>query len=311
MAYRPPASDFKISHEATKHEELTNREDSSCLRLFVAARRSQDCACPHDSALIPPPRLQARGRSRRYRDRRVSRLDGLNLNVRISNRLLGRLVCGLAFVLGAAVPARAQIYTWRDPNGNLVLSDKPREGAVARTFAVPKADSLRATRFVASDRARAYDSLIDEHARLNSLRPSLVRAVIQVESAFNPRAVSPKGAVGLMQLMPATARQFSVGNAFDPEENVRAGTKYLRQLLDRYDGNEQLALAAYNAGPGAVDKHGQSVPPYRETRSYVSRISEMAGASTPRTGASGKIYRVVEIVDGREVVRYTDKKPGD
>ena len=220
---------------------------------------------------------------------------------------LFQLTLGFAVIGVFASPAHAQIYSWRDANGNLVLSDKPREGAVARTFAVPKADSVRATRFVASDRARAYDDLIVEHATLNNVRPSLVRAVIQVESAFNPRAVSPKGALGLMQLMPATARQFNVDDAFDPAENVGAGVKYLRQLLDRYDGNEQLALAAYNAGPGAVDRHGQTVPPYRETRSYVSRISEMAAVST-RTGT--KIYRVVEVVDGREIVRYTDKKPG-
>jgi soluble lytic murein transglycosylase-like protein len=221
---------------------------------------------------------------------------------------LFRLLLAAAFVAGLAVPVQAQIYSWSDANGNLVLSDRPHEGAAVRTFAVPKGDSVRTTRFAASDRARAFDDLIVEHARLNSVRPSLVRAVIQVESAFNPRAVSPKGALGLMQLMPATARQFNVVNAFDPEDNVRAGVLYLRQLIDRYDGNEQLALAAYNAGPGAVDRHGQSVPPYRETRSYVSRISEMAGASA--ASPSTKIYRVVEIVEGREVIRYTDKKPG-
>jgi len=217
------------------------------------------------------------------------------------------LTIALALLAGTASPARAQIYSWRDANGNLVLSDKPREGAVVQTFAVAKAESVRATRSVAADRARAYDDLIAEHAALNNVRPSLVRAVIQVESGFNPRAVSPKGALGLMQLMPATARQLNVENAFEPEENIRAGVKYLRQLLDRYDGNEQLALAAYNAGPGAVDRYGQSVPPYRETRNYVSRISEISAVTT-KSGT--KIYRIVEIVDGREVVRYTDKKPG-
>ncbi len=233
---------------------------------------------------------------------------GLNLKVPISTGLFVRLAFSTALLVGVAAPAQAQIYTWRDINGNLVLSDKPREGSVAKTFAVPKAERVRATRFVASDRVRAYDDLIVEHSRLQSIRPSLVRAVIQVESGFNPRAVSPKGALGLMQLMPATARLFRVSNAFDPQENVRAGVAYLRQLLDRYDGNEELALAAYNAGPGAVDRHGQSVPPYRETQSYVSRISEMAGATVRRDPAT-RIYKVVEVVDGREVVRYTDKKP--
>ena len=98
---------------------------------------------------------------------------------------------------------------------------------------------------------------------------------MQVESAFNQFARSPKGALGLMQLMPATIRQYSVKNPFDAAENVRGGVAYLRHLLDRYKNNETLALAAYNAGPGAVDKYGQSVPPYRETRNYVAQINQM------------------------------------
>lgn len=216
----------------------------------------------------------------------------------------------LAGVLFAgAAPASAQIYTWRDDNGNLVLSDRPHVGADLRTFAVPKADTLRVTRAV-STRGDAYEDLIVGHATMNNIRPDLVRAVIQVESGFNPRAVSPKGAQGLMQLMPATAKVLKVRNPFDPEENIRGGVRYLRQLLDRYDGDEQLALAAYNAGPLAVDRHGQAVPPYRETQSYVSKISGLAGQSSRRASAGGThIYRVVEVVDGREVVRYTDKKP--
>jgi len=99
--------------------------------------------------------------------------------------------------------------------------------------------------------------------------PDLVRAVIEVESAFEPRALSAKGAMGLMQLMPATARQYGVADPFDPRANIEAGTKHLRSLLDRYDLS--LALAAYNAGPGAVDRFG-GVPPYRETKDYVRRV---------------------------------------
>jgi soluble lytic murein transglycosylase-like protein len=224
--------------------------------------------------------------------------------------LFVRLLLALALVTAAAAPARAQIYSWRDANGNLVLSDKPHEGAVERTFEVPTADRVRTTRFVESNKARAYDDIIVDHAQRHNVRPALVRAVIQVESAFNPHAVSPKGALGLMQLMPATARHLNVRNAFDPEENIAGGVMYLRQLLDRYDGNEQLALAAYNAGPGAVDRHKQTVPPFRETRNYVSKISGMADVATSRS-ASTRIYRVVDVVDGREIVRYTDKKPGN
>src|SRR5205807_5339514 len=128
---------------------------------------------------------------------------------------------------------------------------------------------------------------------------SLVRAVVQVESGFNPRAYSPKGAMGLMQLMPATAREFGVRNPFNAEQNVRGGVAYLRQLLDRYDNNEELALAAYNAGPGAVDRYGRSVPPYRETQNYVTHVNQMAGRPIQARGRA--IYKTTEIVGGRAV----------
>lgn len=211
---------------------------------------------------------------------------------------------------GLAAPASAQIYTWRDAHGNLVLSDQPPRGeAVASitTYRVPQAENVRVTRFVAADRASNYEDLIVEQARLNGVRPALVRAVVQVESAFDPNARSRKGALGLMQLMPATARRFGVSNPFNPNENVRAGVAYLRQLLDRYANSEELALAAYNAGPGAVDKYGEIVPPFRETRNYVSKVNRIAGAPvrTPET----QIYKVTQIIDGREVVLYTDRKP--
>ena len=207
---------------------------------------------------------------------------------------------------GLAAPASAQIYSWTDANGRLVISDRPEPGTPARSYPVPRAVTVRATRYVASSRINAYDDVILEHARLNGVRPDLVRAVIQVESAFNPYARSPKGALGLMQLMPATARELGVANPFNAVENVRGGVIYLRRLLDRYGNNEQLALAAYNAGPGAVDKYGETVPPYRETQNYVSRIKLIAGPAV-RVPAVTKIYKVVEIVDGRESVTYTDK----
>lgn len=227
------------------------------------------------------------------------------------DRILLHLAFALAFVVGAVSIAHAQIYTWRDANGNLVLSNRPRAGADVKTFAVPKASNVRATRSI-SARADAFEDLIVGHATMNDVRPDLVRAVIQVESGFNPRAVSSKGAMGLMQLMPATARMLQVRNAFDPEENIRGGVTYLRQLLDRYNGNEELALAAYNAGPQAVDKYGHTIPPYQETRSYVSKISGLVDATTTSVMpvSAARIYRVVEMVDGREIVRYTNKRPG-
>lgn len=223
-------------------------------------------------------------------------------------KLLQYIALSALAVLAVPRSSRAQIYSWRDGNGNLVLSNRrPVTGEPERSYAVPKAERVRATRYVTSERGRAFDELIAEHARLNGVRADLVRAVMQVESAFNPYARSPKGAMGLMQLMPATARQFGVRNPFNPVENIRAGVAYLRELLDRYQNNEELALAAYNAGPGAVDQHGQSVPPYRETQNYVAHVNQLAGRPIELRG--NRIYRVTESIDGREVVRYTDKRP--
>ena len=218
------------------------------------------------------------------------------------------LVLALAAALLTPLSAGAQIYAWRDVNGTLVLSDRKLDDG-ALTYAVPDAPGIRATTpLLEASYREQFEPLVLEHASRHALRPELVRAVIQVESGFNPRARSPRGAMGLMQLMPATAKQYGVQNAFNPAENVRAGVAYLRELLDRYRNNEELALAAYNAGPGAVDKHGQSVPPYRETQSYVAQINKMA--ARPIELRSTSIYKVTETTaDGRPVVRYTDRKP--
>jgi soluble lytic murein transglycosylase len=210
----------------------------------------------------------------------------------------------------------AQIYAWRDANGNLVLSDR-RLDASAATYAVADSPAVRTTRpAVSADADDRFDGLVVEHASRQNLRPDLVRAVIQVESGFNPRARSNKGAMGLMQLMPATALQLGVRNPYDPEDNIRGGTTYLRQLLDRYDGNEELALAAYNAGPGAVDRYGERIPPYRETRDYVRKVGSVASLereSAPEDPSAPKttIYKVVEVVDGRTVTRYSTERPSN
>jgi soluble lytic murein transglycosylase-like protein len=221
----------------------------------------------------------------------------------LSVKLLPAAVLGCWLALPP--PASAQIYAWRDASGNLVLSDRPSPTAL--TYAVSTAAAhIRTTRPVAGAPAEAYDTLIRTHADANGLSPDLVRAIIQIESAFNPRAVSPKGAMGLMQLMPATATELGVLNPFDPAENIRAGATYFRQLLDRYDQKVELALAAYNAGPRAVDRHGQRVPPYRETQAYVRRIVSVTPISI---GPRRTIYKIVELIDGREVPRYSDRKP--
>lgn len=118
-------------------------------------------------------------------------------------------------------------------------------------------------------------SLIDKYADKYNLDKNLVKAVVQQESGFNSKAVSPVGALGLMQLMPSTAKGLGVRNPFDAEQNIAGGTKYLKNLIDKYD-SVKLGLAAYNAGSGAVNKYG-GIPPYRETQNYVNRITKMAG----------------------------------
>lgn len=117
-----------------------------------------------------------------------------------------------------------------------------------------------------------FESIIRRAADVHGIDPALLAAVIQVESGFNPYARSHRGAMGLMQLMPATARAVGVHAPFDPWQNVLGGAKYLRQLLDQFHGSVPLALAAYNAGPGAVRRFGRRIPPYRETRRYVPRV---------------------------------------
>jgi soluble lytic murein transglycosylase-like protein len=214
-------------------------------------------------------------------------------------------------VAAASSAADAQIYTWRDANGTLVLSDKAPAGAAddVRTFKVPRSNEpVLVTKPTSRAYRDDYDDLIVEHANAQNLRPDLVRAVVQVESGYNARAVSPKGAMGLMQLMPTTARQLGVRAPFDPEENIRGGTTYLRQLLERFDGSEELALAAYNAGPLAVDRYGNQVPPYRETRNYVRKVRTQTTVGT--AAPTRKLYyKTVEVIDGRQVVRYSDSPP--
>jgi len=139
---------------------------------------------------------------------------------------------------------------------------------------------VEAANFHIADGSReVLDALIEEAAAAHGLSAHLVRAVVQAESAFDPVAVSPVGAQGLMQLMPATATRMGVTNPFDARQNVFGGTKYLRQLLGRFGGDVALALAGYNAGPAKVARY-RGIPPYGETRGYVTRIRRLMTAST-------------------------------
>jgi soluble lytic murein transglycosylase-like protein len=154
---------------------------------------------------------------------------------------------------------RYQLYLrWRDKN------------QVARS---PKLRPLRSTKALAAKR-RLYSPVIEEAARSYQLDSALLHAVITAESAYNPQAVSRKGAAGLMQLMPTTAERYGVKDLYDPHENVYGGARYLRDLLDLFNHDLSLAVAAYNAGEGAVMQYGNRIPPYAETQQYVSRVLE-------------------------------------
>jgi soluble lytic murein transglycosylase-like protein len=182
------------------------------------------------------------------------------------------LVVGGLALLALPRRAAAEIYMYRDQHGGLHFSNAPADPGYQRW--APSATGYRiGPRVLAQDRARrkAFDPIIAEAAQRHRVEPALVKAVIRAESDFVPYARSPKGALGLMQLMPATARMHNVWSVFEPKSNIEGGVSHLRLLLDQYNGNVRLALAAYNAGDGAVERHG-GIPPYPETIEYLERV---------------------------------------
>ncbi len=198
----------------------------------------------------------------------------------------------LLIAAGGVSAEPADIYGYTDAAGVLHLTNVPtgtQFALLARAPAEPVAAAVQHHRRRAAEwmsLATNYAHVIDRAAQRNEVHPALLRAVIAVESAFNPTAVSTAGARGLMQLYPTTAKRYGVHDAFDPEQNVGAGARYLSDLLHRYDNNLELALAAYNAGEDAVDRAGRQIPPYRETRQYVPAVMRLYReflANTART----------------------------
>jgi soluble lytic murein transglycosylase-like protein len=185
----------------------------------------------------------------------------------------------LAFLIGtlltaSAAAANPKIYTYVDAQGLRHYTDVPDNHRYRLLVISPQDRTASGDRYDATLLARAtqYDSIIEHAAVSSALEPNLLRAVIVVESGFNSRAVSKRGAVGLMQLMPATAMRFGVSNPYDARQNVHAGARYLKFLIDRFGQNIRLALAAYNAGEEAVDRNGGQIPPFTETMAYVPRV---------------------------------------
>ena len=171
--------------------------------------------------------------------------------------------------------ARADIFAFTDSNGVTHFSNVPSDARFKLLIAAQSTPAAIVAPGKAVDwlaRSAKYDQAIAGAAKDNTIQAALVRAVIVVESGFNPRAVSKRGAVGLMQLLPATARRYGVKDIYNPEQNIRAGTRYLSDLLTRFDSNLELALAAYNAGEEAVERYGRRIPPYAETLNYVPSV---------------------------------------
>ncbi len=179
----------------------------------------------------------------------------------------------LATAMASAVSAAADVLYWRTEGGVVAITNIPGEPGLRPLFAPPRRTGALPSTIPAV--GRDLDEMIDLAAREAELPVGLVRAVVQVESNFDARAVSHKGASGLMQLMPATARAYGVRDVFDPLENLRAGSRHLRSLIDEF-GDERLALAAYNAGAGAVRRSG-GIPNYRETQDYVRKVQQRSG----------------------------------
>jgi len=187
---------------------------------------------------------------------------------------VGVLVCMLGLVLVAhAAEVRAAVYTYLDEGGVINLTNLRPENRQYRVVVedpgTPEGIAVNST-----SSSGHYDELIHWHARSLDIDPHLVKAVMLVESNGNPRALSKKGAQGLMQIMPSTGRALALQNPFDPGQNIAAGARYLKQLHDRFMGNLDLVLAAYNAGPERVVEHNLSVPPIGETIRYVKKVKD-------------------------------------
>ena len=226
--------------------------------------------------------------------------------------LLGTLVL-------CALPAHGQIVSYLDSEGRRVFinADPNPPARVIKTSLRGFKSAAGTTPFTTQTRAASPELAAEELANRQKIEimirevsarynvdPALIRAVIETESNWNSKAISRKGALGLMQLVPGTARQLGVNNAFDPKQNLDGGVRYLHSLLERYNGDLDRALAAYNAGPGAVDR-ARGVPRYRETQDYVQKVTDSyfrpGSDRLPHAfGAPRPIYRMVA-EDGRVV----------
>jgi hypothetical protein len=203
------------------------------------------------------------------------------------------------------------IYSYVDKNGVRTFTNiPPKKSPKELKISGQPVQATATLDILGSDGESEFDSIIEKYAVEYSLDPTLIRSIIATESAFNPKAVSPKGARGLMQLMPATAASLGVRDSFDPEQNIRGGTKHFRTLLDTFDNDLELSLAAYNAGENLVQRIGR-IPNIRETKNYVKSITNRYGKSQMELqhADSAKITRMYRYRDSYGVLHLTNIPP--
>ncbi|MBF0500834.1 MAG: transglycosylase SLT domain-containing protein [Candidatus Riflebacteria bacterium] len=217
----------------------------------------------------------------------------------------------------SSLPVDAAIYSYRDDRGRLFLTDNPpnkkykivvtsRKDRAAPDLPTTSATTVQVVSEMSPQKVllpndETYCDIINEAAKYYGLDPYLIKAVIKVESDFDPTTVSSKGARGLMQLIPGTAKLVGCSNAFDPRDNILGGAKYLRSMLERFQGNLDHALAGYNAGPGRVEQYG-GVPPIRETRNYVTKVNHYYSQYRSGAGITEPAMRITKVTRSMSVV---------
>jgi len=191
----------------------------------------------------------------------------------MKSHIAALLTCQVCLLMLTVMSVRADIYRYEDDEGIVHFTDAPTDRRFKIFMRDLKKDKQLRTKLqlASSVNPAEYEQIISSCATKYGVNPCLIKAVIHAESGYNPNAVSSKGASGLMQLIPGTARSLKVNNSFDPKDNVEGGVKYLRFLLDTFRGDVSLAVAAYNAGLNKVARYG-GIPPYNETRTYVNRV---------------------------------------
>lgn len=226
------------------------------------------------------------------------------------------IIVSAVLLIICASPAYSDVYKYIDENGVACYTDAPMGKKTVKVLKEQKTFSkqVKADEVAGSSAInRDYSGFVRQAAAKYEIEPDLIHAVIKTESNGNHRAVSSKGAMGLMQLMPSTAYDMNVANPFNPEENIEGGTKYLKQLLEKFNGDLTLALAAYNAGPKTVERYG-SVPPISETRQYVKKIislvkgksSYIFSNSVKQAAAAPEPVRIYRVVLDDGTVLFTN-----